>query len=200
MRRRPTSPLPTTPTLRSDNLPFPILSAPSSVAWSNPTRGVRARSRRRTTACGGPRPGNRSQRARASHRHARFARWRVSRRWQKAGKRQLKSAYQVNSGIARAQGDFAAASTASRMYKDFFEELDARYLRANLRARARKRERLLSRARDRLVAQQRHGGETTAAEPGYDAGQAVLVKPELADEMSKEDLRPPSSIGQANRR
>ena len=86
------------------------------------------------------------------------------------------------------------------MYKDFFEELDARYLRANLRARARKRERLLSRARDRLVAQQRHGGETTAAEPGYDAGQAVLVKPELADEMSKEDLRPPSSIGQANRR
>jgi hypothetical protein len=26
------------------------------------------------------------------------------------------------------------------------------------------------------------------------------VKPELADEMSKENLRPPSSIGQANRR
>lgn len=124
-----------------------------------------------------------ARRARASHRHARFARWRVSRRWQKAGKRQLKSAYQVNSGIARAQGDFAAASTASRMYKDFFEELDARYLRANLRARARKRERFLSRARDRLVAQQRHGGETTAAEPSYDAGQAVLVKPELADDV-----------------
>jgi hypothetical protein len=127
-----------------------------------------------------------ARRARASHRHARFARWRVSRRWQRAGKRQLKSAYQVNSGIARAQGDFAAASTASRMYKDFFEELDARYLRANLRARARKRERLLSRARDRLVAEQRHGGETTAAEPTYDAAHAVLVKPEIADEMSKE--------------
>jgi hypothetical protein len=127
-----------------------------------------------------------ARRARASHRHALFARWRVSRRWQRAGKRQLKSAYQVNSGIARAQGDFAAASTTSRMYKDFFEELDARYLRANLRARARKRERLLSRARDRLVAQQRHGGETTAAEPVDEAAPAVLVKPELADEMSKE--------------
>jgi hypothetical protein len=127
-----------------------------------------------------------ARRARASHRHTRFARWRVSRRWQRAGKRQLKSAYQVNSGIARARGDFAAASTASRMYKDFFEELDARYLRANLRARARTRERFLSRARDRLVAQQRHGGETTAAEPSSDAAHAVLVKPELADEMSKE--------------
>ena len=126
------------------------------------------------------------RRARASHRHARFARWRVSRRWQRAGKRQLKSAYQVNSGIARAQGDFAAASTASRMDKDFFEELDAKYLGANLRARARQRARLLSRARDRLVAEQRHGGETTAAEPSYDAAHAVLLKPELVDEMSKE--------------
>ena len=126
------------------------------------------------------------RRAKASHRHARFARWRVSRRWQRAEKRLLKSAYQVNSGIARAQGDFAAASTASRMYKDFFEELDAKYLGANLRARARQRVRLLSRARDRLVAEQRHGGETTAAEPSYDAAHAVQLKPETVDEMSKE--------------
>ena len=127
-----------------------------------------------------------ARRARASYRHARFARWRVSRRWQRTVKRQLKSAYRVNSGIARAQGDFAAASTASRMYKDFFEELDARYLRANLRARARKQQRLLSRARDTLVAQQRHGGETDSGRASYDAAPAVLVKPELADEMSKE--------------
>ncbi len=125
------------------------------------------------------------RRARSDLRRARFGRWRATRSWSKARKQTRRAASDVNSAIACAEGDFAAASTAGRQYKDFFEELDAKYQGSNLRARARRRADLASRLRDRRVAELRHGGELTP-EPTYDAAKALLLKPELVDEMSKE--------------
>jgi hypothetical protein len=126
------------------------------------------------------------RRAKGDLRKARFGRWRANRRWSRARKRVRKAASGVNTGIAHAQGDFAAAATASRQFKDFFEELDAKYQGSNLRARAHRRADLASRLRDRKVAESRHGGEPSPPEPAYDASKALLLKPELVDEMSKE--------------
>lgn len=126
------------------------------------------------------------RRANGGLRKARFGRWRARRRWSRARKRVRKAASAVNTGIAHAEGDFAAASTASRQFKDFFEELDAKYQGSNLRARARRRADLASRLRDRNVTELRGGGETSRTEPAFDASTALLLKPELVDEMSKE--------------
>ena len=127
------------------------------------------------------------RRAKGGLRRARFGRWMAMRRMKRSRKRVRKAISAVNSGIAHAEGDFAAASTASRQYKDFFEELDAKYQGSNLRARARQRADHEGRARDRRLAELRgRGGEQSPPELLYDASKALLLKAELVDEMSKE--------------
>lgn len=121
-------------------------------------------------------------------RGARFTRWQATRRWQRARTRVARVEREVVSMVAVARGAYGRASTESRRHKDYFEEVIAKYTTANLRARARKERKTMKRMRNALLIAARKSGTEVTTEPAafIASSQALLQRPEVFDEMTKE--------------